>query len=158
MCLILLLTHGGREDDNPKDIHLLAAARTRLVYDVWGRSQLQVDCASFGVAVVGHHVNKVSCDGSGWNSEYGDQVCFVLKDQSQVVTERKRSRTDCYLKLAWNLPAGTWLRSGWMAPCFCTRIREKLLPADLDAVSPCFFSSLMVKEKKIGSFFVLLLI
>lgn len=55
----VLLTHGGGEDDDAKDVHLLAAAGTRLVHDLRGGGQLQVHHPTFRVTLVGEDVDEV---------------------------------------------------------------------------------------------------
>ena len=77
----LRLTHGGGEDDDAEDVHLLAAAGTRLVHDLRRRSQLQVHRPTFGVALVGDDVDEVGLDGSGRDFEDRNQVRFVLKEE-----------------------------------------------------------------------------
>lgn len=72
------LTHGGGEDDDAEDVHLLAAAGTCLVHDLRGRGQLQVHGPAFGVAVVWDDVDEVWLDGFGRDFEDGNQVGFVL--------------------------------------------------------------------------------
>lgn len=88
------LTHGGREDDNAEHVHLLTAARTRLVHDLRGRSQLQVHCAPIGVAVIRDNVDKVGCDGSGRDFEDGDQVGFVLQGDSRLITGSQKAKQE----------------------------------------------------------------
>lgn len=78
------LTHSCREDNDAKDIHLLAAAWTCLVYDIWRRSQLEVHHAPFGVIVIRDHIDKVGLNCFGWDFEDGNQVCFVLKKENHI--------------------------------------------------------------------------
>lgn len=74
-----MLTHGGREDNNAQDVHLLATARTRLVHDLWRGGQFQIHRLSFRVILIRDDVHKVRLDGSGRDFEDRNQVCFVLK-------------------------------------------------------------------------------
>lgn len=79
-----LLTHGGGEDDDAQDVHLLAGARTRFVRDIWRRGQLKVHCPTFRVILIWEDVDEVGLHGSGWDFEDGNQVRFVLKEHSRV--------------------------------------------------------------------------
>lgn len=79
------LTHRGGEDDDAEDVHLLAAAGTRLIHDLRRRRQLQVHCPTFRVALIGNHVHKVGLDGSGRDFEDGNQVRFVLKEHKENI-------------------------------------------------------------------------
>lgn len=78
------LTHGCGEDNDAEDIHLLAGAWTCFVDHIWRRSQLKVHRPTFGVAVIRDDIDEVGLNGFGWNFEYGNQVCFVLKKQHHV--------------------------------------------------------------------------
>lgn len=54
------LTHGGREDDNPQDVHSLAGTGDDFILDVRSRGDLQEDwVAQFRVVVVGHDIYVV---------------------------------------------------------------------------------------------------
>ena len=74
-------THGGREDDDPQDVHALAGTGDDFILDVRGRGDLQEDrVAQFRVVVVGHDVDVVGlrllCVSALY---YGDQVRSVLE-------------------------------------------------------------------------------
>lgn len=75
------LTHGGREDDNPQDVHALAGTGDDFILDVGSRGDLQEDrVAQFRVVVVGHDVYIV---GLGLfyigGLDYRNQVSSVLE-------------------------------------------------------------------------------
>lgn len=54
------LTHGGREDDDPQDVHALAGTGHDLVIDVRRWSDVQKDrVAQAGIVIVGHDVDVV---------------------------------------------------------------------------------------------------
>ena len=112
----VLLTHGCREDDDAEDVHLLAAAGFGLVRDLWGRSQLQVHGPTFRVVLIGDEVDEVGLNGSGWDFEDWNQICFVLKTQSLLQKKQNDERVSSPLFL---LPAEMLLRSDSMEPCFC---------------------------------------
>lgn len=80
----MCLTHGGGEDDDAKDVHLLAGAGTCLVCDLRRWSQLQVHCLTFGVAIIRDDVDKVGLDSSRRYFKDGNQVCFVLNKETAV--------------------------------------------------------------------------
>lgn len=115
------LTHGGGEDHDAQHVHLLAAAGAGLVGDLRGRSQLQVDRATFGLALVRDQVDEAGLDGPGGDFEDGDQVGFVLRSR-QVVRGGGADR--CWAGFWGCPPAGRWPRSGWTGPCFCGRKQQ----------------------------------
>lgn len=79
----------------------MAATGTRLVLDLRRRGQLQVHRPAFRVALIGEDVDKVGLDGSGRDFEDGNQVRFVLKKQSGLVTgSRVRS---VQTVMTWNV-------------------------------------------------------
>lgn len=81
--MFVSLTHGGRENNNAEDVHLLAAAWNRLIGDLGGRGQLQVHRLTFGVAVVRDDVDEIWLAGPGGDFEDGDQVCFILRNRGR---------------------------------------------------------------------------
>lgn len=77
-----ILTHGGREDDDAQDVHLLATAGFGLVVDLWSWRQLQQNTLALGVALVWHDVHKVGLYRLGrcvwlW---YWDQISLILEE------------------------------------------------------------------------------
>lgn len=120
------LTHGGGEDDDAKDVHLLAAAGTRLVRDLWRWRQLQIHCPTFGVAIIGDDVDEVGLDSSCRDFKDGNQVCFVLNKHTAVSIGRSSVLETCSCHHC-DSPAGMWPRSGWMEPYSC-RESESVTP------------------------------
>lgn len=82
-------THGGREDDDPQDVHALAGAGDDFVLDVWSWGDLQEDrVAQFRVVVVGHDVDVVGLRLFDVSSTLhdGHQVCAVLEGNHREAT------------------------------------------------------------------------
>lgn len=86
MFLITTLTHGGGEDNDAQDIHLLAAARFGFVVDIWCRRQLQQDTLALGTALVWHDVHKVGLH------RLGRCVCLWHRDQISLILEEIKSK------------------------------------------------------------------
>lgn len=82
-------THGGREDDDPQDVHALAGAGDVFVFNVWSWGDLQEDwVAQFRVVVVGHDVDVVGLRLFDFGSTLhdGKLVCAVLKRSHREAT------------------------------------------------------------------------
>lgn len=123
------LTHGGGEDDDAKDVHLLAAAGTRLVRDLRRWSQLQIHRPTFGVAIIGDDVDEVGLDSSCRDFEDRNQVCFVLNKHTAVSIGPSSVLETCS-RHHRDSPAGMWPRSGWTEPCSCGESESVTLDHD----------------------------
>lgn len=74
------LTHGGGEDDDAQDVHLLAAAGFGLVDDLWRRRELQQHALALRVALVRHDVHKVRLYRLGRRLWHRDQIGLILEE------------------------------------------------------------------------------
>lgn len=85
-------THGSREDNDPQNVHALAAARDNLVLDVWSRGDLKEDrVAKLGVVVVRHHVHIVGLGLTAAGGHDGHEICPILRMEQGVRDQGQRS-------------------------------------------------------------------
>lgn len=80
---MVILTHGGWEDDDPQHVHAFARAGDDFVLDVGCRGDLQEHwVAQLRVVVVGHDVHKVGLRLFFIGALHGlHQICPVLEEE-----------------------------------------------------------------------------
>lgn len=74
-------THCGWENNNAEYIHLLTAAWTGLILDVWRWREFQQHRSTLWIVVIRHQVNKIWASSVHWCFYDGNKVCLILKQK-----------------------------------------------------------------------------